>query len=62
MLIKETVTAIKVSMTCENCKRGEMKFTGQSIPGRPIQLIHQCDKCHDSRRFNRVYPYIDYEG
>jgi len=61
MEIRKAVKPIRVRQTCEECKEGEMFFTGTRFPTQDPKFPHQCDECGHEAIFRREYPTIEFE-
>lgn len=53
------LTPVGVRYICDECGRGEMKHTGQTLLSSPPQHVHACDSCGHEQTFRGItYPTI----
>jgi len=58
---RREVKVIKVVYTCDRCKSGEMKPTGQVYNLGTLQIEHICPVCGFRKSLTESYPKIEYQ-
>lgn len=54
------VKSYKVHQYCDKCGE-ELTFTGEVLLSNPAKYVHKCNKCGNTKWFQKSYPCIEYK-
>lgn len=64
MEIRKIIRTYSVDKSCEKCKKGFMRPTGNyivdNLAGKAVSYYHKCNQCDYLNEYEKQYPCIEY--
>jgi len=61
MEVKFKVETLGLKYVCDECKEGDMIFTGLGTQKQPQKFQHKCNKCGKEKLLDRQYPGVEWK-